>query len=263
MPATRGICITNIRNPRAFEQKIMAEDIERLKKILGFAFHDTHLLKEALTHRSYAVESRLSYDNQRLEFLGDAVLEIILTDYLYKLYPEADEGVLTKMRSALAQQDAIARLARKLELGSFMYIGRGEAASGGTDRDSTLCDLFEAVLGACYLDVGLDAVRTWILEQVKREFPAPHRMLSGLNPKGTLQEYTQHVLGFAPEYRVLSVTGPEHNPVYEVEVLIGSQHAVGQGGSRRLAEFTAAGALIQQIAENDPAILDFGIKVGK
>ncbi|NCB06259.1 MAG: ATP-binding cassette domain-containing protein, partial [Clostridia bacterium] len=103
----------------------MPEDIEKLKKTLGIAFREPHLLKEALTHRSYAVENKLDYDNQRLEFLGDAVLEIILTDYLFALYPDADEGILTKMRSALAQQDAIARLARRLELGGYMYIGRG------------------------------------------------------------------------------------------------------------------------------------------
>lgn len=239
----------------------MPEDIERLKKKLGIAFRDPHLLKEALTHRSYAVESKLPYDNQRLEFLGDAVLEIILTDYLFALYPEADEGVLTKMRSALAQQDAIALLARRMELGAYMYIGRGEAGSGGAERDSTLCDLFEAVLGACYLDAGLEPVRQLVLDLVRSEFPAPHRMLPGLNPKGTLQEYTQHVMGFAPEYRVVKVEGPEHNPVYEVEAVAGGYVACGRGGSRRQAEFIAAGAMITLIAEKDPRIMDFGINV--
>lgn len=239
----------------------MPEDIEKLKKTLGIAFREPHLLKEALTHRSYAVENKLDYDNQRLEFLGDAVLEIILTDYLFALYPDADEGILTKMRSALAQQDAIARLARRLELGGYMYIGRGEAGSGGADRDSTLCDLFEAVLGAGYLDAGLEVVRKLVLDLVRGEFPAPRRMLSGLNPKGTLQEYTQHVMGFAPEYRVLKVEGPEHNPVYEVEVTAGDYTASGRGGSRRQAEFIAAGALIALIAEKDARVMDFGVAV--
>ena len=241
----------------------MPEDIEKLKKKLGLTFQKPALLKEALTHRSYAVENRLTYDNQRLEFLGDAVLEIVLTEYLYTVYPEADEGVMTKMRSALAQQEAIAKLARELELGKFMYIGRGEAVSGGINRDSTLCDLFEAVLGACYLDGGMEFARNFILNLVKEKFPAPHRLLSGLNPKGTLQEYTQHKFGHAPAYTVLSVDGPEHNPVYTVAVEIGENKCSGQGGSRRQAEFAAAHALLDKLAEHDPAVHDFGFKVGK
>ncbi len=241
----------------------MPEDIEKLKKALGIVFNAPALLKEALTHRSYAVESKLSYDNQRLEFLGDAVLEIILTEYLYKLYPEADEGVMTKMRSALAQQEAIAKLARYLHLGNYMYIGRGEASSGGTDRDSTLCDLFEAVLGACYLDQGMEFARKFVLELISSEFPAPHRLLPGLNPKGSLQEFTQHKYGYPPNYQVLSVSGPEHNPIYEVQVSVGDYQVQGQGGSRRQAEFAAAAELLKIFAEKDPSVLDFGCKAGR
>lgn len=241
----------------------MAEDIEKLKKKLNWSFQNPALLKEALTHRSYAVENKLHYDNQRLEFLGDAVLEIVLTEYLYSVYPEANEGVMTKMRSALAQQEAIARLARVLDLGRYMYIGRGEAASGGADRDSTLCDLFEAVLGACYLDAGMDFAREFVLNLIKKEFSAPHRLLAGLNPKGTLQEYTQHKFGHAPEYSVLSVEGPEHSPLYNVSAAIGGNIAQGQGGSRRQAEFAAAKSLLEKLAESDPAVHDFGFNVGR
>ncbi|MBE6366665.1 MAG: ribonuclease III [Lentisphaerae bacterium] len=241
----------------------MPGDIEKLKKQLGIIFDDSTLLKEALTHRSYAVENKLSYDNQRLEFLGDAVLEIILTDYLYHLYPEADEGVMTKMRSALARQDTIAALARKLDLGSYMYIGNGEMSSGGADRDSTLCDLFEALLGACYLDKGMEFSRHWVLDLIISDFPAPHRLLPGLNPKGTLQEYTQHKYGHPPIYKVLSVNGPEHSPVYTVEVTMLDKRAVGQGGARRLAEFAAAADMLKLIAQSDASVLDFGFKVGR
>lgn len=240
----------------------MAEDIEKLKKQLGIVFRTPALLKEALTHRSYAVENKLSYDNQRLEFLGDAVLEIILTEYLYLLYPQADEGVMTKMRSALAQQESIAHLARSLKLGEYMYIGRGEGTSGGKDRDSTLCDLFEAVLGAVYLDQGLATTRKWVLRLIKNEYPVPHRLLLGLNPKGTLQEYTQHKYGCPPNYQVLSVSGPEHNPSYVVEVKIAKYTVNGVGGSRRQAEFAAAGDMLKLLAQNDEEILEFGFKVG-
>ncbi len=240
----------------------MPEDIEQLKKKFNFVFNTPSLLKEALTHRSYAVENKLPYDNQRLEFLGDAVLEIILTEYLYKLYPKADEGIMTKMRSALAQQESIARLARRMSLGGYLFIGRGEAASGGADRDSTLCDLFEAVLGACYLDQGLPEAEKLVLGLIKSEFPAPHRLLSGLNPKGTLQEYTQHKFGCPPIYQILQVSGPEHNPDYEVKVEVSKFSAAGHGGSRRQAEFAAAAKLLEVISEWDPSVLDFGIKTG-
>lgn len=238
----------------------MPEDIEKLKKILGGSFRQPTLLKEALTHRSYAVENKLAYDNQRLEFLGDAVLEIILTEYLYAVYPAANEGVMTKMRSALAQQESIAKLARTLNLGAYMYIGRGEAASGGVERDSTLCDLFEAVLGACYMEQGMDFSRKLVLDLIRSEFPPPHRMLSGLNPKGSLQEFTQHKFGRPPVYQVLSVSGPEHNPVYEVEVAVNNRKLTGQGGSRRQAEFAAAAAMLQELTGGDWAALDYGYK---
>ena len=241
----------------------MPEDIEKLKKQLKITFKDPHLLKEALTHRSYAVENKYKYDNQRLEFLGDAVLEIVLTEYLYGLYPDADEGVLTKMRSALAQESAIAHLARKVELGKFMYIGRGEAASGGSDRDSTLCDLFEAVLGAIYLDAGMACASAWVLGLIKAEYPVPHRLLSSLNPKGTLQEYTQHKYGLPPVYQILSVSGPEHSPEYVVEVSAVNLTAEGRGGSRRQAEFAAAECMLKLLALKEPAVLDFGFKVGR
>ena len=241
----------------------MPGDLEKLKKQLGLFFERPSLLKEALTHRSYAVENKLRYDNQRLEFLGDAVLEIILTDYLYKLYPEAAEGVLTKIRSALAQQDTIAHLARKLNLGSYMYIGRGESASGGADRDSTLCDLFEAVLGACYLDKGMEFARLFVLNLIKEEYPIPHRLLTNLNPKGSLQEYTQQKYGHPPVYKILQVIGPEHSPVYTVEAVMNERRATGQGGSRRQAEFAAAADMLRQIARNDASVLDFGFDVGR
>ena len=144
-----------------------------------------------------------------------------------------------------------------------MFIGRGEASSGGADRDSTLCDLFEAVLGACYLDAGMMFARKFVLDLVKTEFPAPHRMLLNLNPKGSLQEYTQHKYGCPPVYKVLNVSGPEHNPCYEVEVSVSDHKALGQGGSRRQAEFAAADGLLKIFAVKDPSVLDFGFKVGR
>ena len=164
----------------------MPRDINELKARLNGEVQWSARLAEALTHRSYAVENALAYDNQRLEFLGDAVLEIVLTEYLFRLYPECDEGAMTKIRSALVREAALARLARKLELGEYLQVGRGEKESGGADRDSTLADLFEAVLGAFYLDGGFEPVREFITAMFAAEYPEPRRLLGTINPKGQI-----------------------------------------------------------------------------
>jgi ribonuclease-3 len=147
----------------------MAKDIETLKQKINYDFKDKALLREALTHRTYAVENSLDYDNQRLEFLGDAVLEIVLSEHLFKLYPEAKEGELTKMRSAMVNQNSLATLARNIKLGAFMITGKGEKENGGSERASTLSDLFEALIGAFYLDADLETVKGFVLELIKKE----------------------------------------------------------------------------------------------
>lgn len=229
----------------------MARNLEELKRELGAAVPWTRRLEEAMTHRSYAVENNLDYDNQRLEFLGDAVLEIILTEYLFNRYPDAAEGEMTKMRSALVREAALARLARKLRLGDCLRTGRGEHDAGGTDRDSTLADLFEAVLGAFYLDAGFDAVRTFVLKLAQEEFPAPRSLLTTLNPKGLLQEYSQRRWGTTPEYSVLHTSGPEHLPIYDVEVHLRCYIAAGRAASRKQAESAAARNLYQFLVKQE------------
>ena len=233
----------------------MAEDIEKFKYQIDYDFSNKALLKEALTHRSFAVENNLLYDNQRMEFLGDAVLQILLTEFLYLRYPEEDEGAMTKMRSAMVQQEALAKLARKLELGRFMYAGKGEIESGGEDRDSTLSDLFEAFIGAYYLDAGFDKVRDFVNKFMGEAVPEPDKLLSGLNPKGTLQEYTQKRWGITPEYEVISVTGPDHNPSYLVGVAVnGKIKAEGSASNRKQAESQAARSALIQLAESDSSL---------
>jgi ribonuclease-3 len=234
----------------------MAEDIEKLKNTIGYNFKDKALLREALTHRTYAVENGLKYDNQRLEFLGDAVLEIVLTEYLFKLYTELPEGKLTKIRSAMVRQDALAILARELELGKFLLAGRGELENGGTDRDSTLSDLFESLIGAYYLDAGFENVKEFILRVMKEQFPEPVKLLFGLNPKGILQEYSQKRWGLSPTYEILDISGPDHEPVFNVEVKVGKISATGEAGNRKLAESTAAKNALLQIAETDTELAE-------
>ncbi len=225
----------------------MPEDIEKLKMILNYHFNDRTLLKSALTHRSFAVENGLKYDNQRLEFLGDAVLEIILTEYLYKLYPDEDEGNMTKMRSAMVREDSLASFARKVQLGSFIYMGKGEMENGGNERNSTLADLFEALLGAWYLDGGMETVKNFVLALVNEFFPDPAYLLRSINPKGLLQEYSQKQWGGTPVYTVLKTSGPEHNLTYEVEVKIDKYCFTGTAQSRKNAESAAAAALLREL----------------
>lgn len=225
----------------------MPEDIEKLKLILNYHFNDRSLLKTALTHRSFAVENGLDYDNQRLEFLGDAVLEIILTEYLYLLYPNEDEGNMTKIRSAMVREETLADFARKLQLENYIYMGKGEMENHGNERNSTLADLFEAVLGAWYLDGGMAPVKKFILELIIEFFPDPACLLRSINPKGMLQEYSQKEWGAPPHYTVLNTSGPEHNLTYEVEVRMDKYTAVGVAQSRKTAETAAAAALLKEL----------------
>lgn len=210
------------------------------------------LLQEALTHRTYAVERGLGYDNQRLEFLGDAVLEIIQTEYLFHLYPELPEGDLTKIRSALSCESMLAKLSRELKLGKYLFIGKGEKESGGNRRDSTLADLFEAVLGAVYLGAGFDAARKFVLELFEKYSPDPRQLLVSLNPKGRLQEFSQHKWHCTPAYHLLRQGGLQHQPFYEVEVYLERYRAPGRGNSRKNAEIEAAKRLCDYLDKRFP-----------
>lgn len=219
------------------------EAVSELIKTLGLPKQSHERLLEALTHRTYAVEHGINYDNQRLEFLGDAVLEIIHTEYLFKLYPELPEGDLTKIRSALACESMLAYIARQLHLGKYLLIGRGELGSGGNDRESTLADLFEAVLGAVYLEMGFDFARNFVLKLFKKHCPDPREQLLSLNPKGRLQELSQRRWGGVPSYHLMRQSGLQHLPCFEVEVRVANFVASGSGGSRKLAEIAAATAM--------------------
>lgn len=227
------------------------EKIPVLGRILGIAQKDLPLLKEALTHRTYAVEHHLNYDNQRMEFLGDAVLEIVLTEYLFRRYPDLPEGDLTKIRSALSCEETLAKIARKMELGSYLLIGNGEKECGGNDRDSTLCDLFEAVIGALYLACGMEHAGKFIVPAFEVEFAEPQELLNTLNPKGRLQEFSQSRWHRTPLYKLFSAKGPQHAPWYEVEVTVANYSAIGAGNSRKNAEIQAAARLVRYFAQRN------------
>jgi ribonuclease-3 len=216
------------------------EPASDLSRRLGLTFSNLSLLTRALTHRSYVNENPNSTeDNERLEFLGDAVLDFIVGAWVYHRFPEMPEGDLTRMRSALVRNDQLAKFARTLNLGPAFRLGRGEHMSGGYLRDGLLGSLFEAVIGALYLDAGLEAAESFVsplLEAVRES------VLTRIHdPKSQLQEWVQAQKMAAPRYKTVATTGPDHAKQFEVEVEIAGQVAGrGHGSSKHLAEQDAA-----------------------
>jgi ribonuclease-3 len=226
-------------------------NLAELQQRLGHKFRDEALLRLALTHPSVAHDSKaLVPHNQRLEFLGDAVLSITLSKALYEKFPEADEGRLTKSRAKLANAASLAVHGRALGLGAHLILSTGEERTGGRDRNSALTDAFEAVLGAIYLDGGLEAARQLVL----REFTADLESLAVPdaieNPKGDLQEVLQAASAVAPVYETISAEGPDHDRSFTCAVRHnGVELARGSGKSKRLAESDAALNALKQIRD--------------
>ena len=213
-----------------------------LEKLLGYKFRNSLLLAEALTHRSLAYESRRPhFDNQRLEFLGDAVLQLVLTEELFRMFPDFPEGRLTKLRARLVSRRSLAKFANDIDLGAFVMLGKGEESSGGRRRDSTLADAFEALLGAVYLDGGPERTREVLLkvadDAIRELVESPEER----NPKGELQECLQAISADAPRYKVISQSGPDHRRVFKSEVNWGGMSlGTGRGKSKKEAEARAA-----------------------
>lgn len=214
-----------------------------LEERIGWRFAQPQLLLEALTHRSYVYEGRHQDQapNERLEFLGDAILAFLSADYLFRTYPMLSEGELTDARAALVKTPTLAAFARRLQLGEYLRMGRGEHRSGGRNRDPLLAAAFEALLGAISLDHGLDAARQVLLPLLEEE---AQRVISAgrlKDDKSLLQELAQAHLGITPSYRVAAEEGPAHHRCYTVEVLFGSNVAgQGQGSNKQDAEQQAA-----------------------
>jgi ribonuclease III len=216
---------------------------------LGFRFRDEGLLRLALTHPSVAHETGTpSPHNQRLEFLGDAVLQLVLTRELYERFPAFDEGPLTKARAKLVNRRTLAEHARVLGLGAHLILSRGEEINGGRERGSTLADAFEALLGAIFLDGGFEAARAFILHEFGAAFGKLNVLPIIENPKGELQELLQARSPEAPEYHVVSATGPDHDRLFECTVQHeGIELARGSGKSKKAAESDAALAALKKL----------------
>jgi ribonuclease-3 len=216
--------------------------MEALEARIRYTFTNPRLLAEALTHPSLAYETQgPHFDNQRLEFLGDAVLQLILTRRIFLLFPGLDEGSLTKLRSQLVSRTALQRYAHRIDLGAYLLMGKGEAASGGRDRPSTLADGVEALVGAIYLDSGLDEATVVVLRLCHEEISSLDLDQENLNPKGRLQEILQATGAPSPTYEMLEQRGPDHRKEFVSKVYWqGETLGIGQGSSKKLAETAAA-----------------------
>lgn len=228
------------------------EHINQIESKIDIKFQNQDLLRQVFIHRSYLNENpgcRMGH-NERLEFLGDAVLELAVTEYLYKNFSDP-EGVLTNWRSALVRGQHLASICADLELGDWLLLSRGESKAGGKSRQILLANMFEALLGAIYLDQGYDVANQFITQNVSSKLDDIIKQELHIDPKSKLQEITQANRGTTPHYRVLSETGPDHSKQFEVGVFLGDQQlAIASGASKQTAEQAAAAVALGKLTSS-------------
>ncbi len=217
---------------------------ERLSKAIGCRFSNPQFIEQAVTHRSAG-----GTNNERLEFLGDAILGFVIADELYRVFSDATEGQLSRLRAALVKRESLAALARSLELGEYLKLGAGELRSGGQSRDSILADALEAVFAAVYLDSGYPAAREVILNLFQGHLTTLTLESQQKDPKTRLQEHLQSLKHPLPEYRVVEVSGDQHAQVFRVACAVPElgMETLGIGSSRRRAEQEAATGVLKAL----------------
>jgi ribonuclease-3 len=221
--------------------------LTELETTVGFTFLNQDLLQTAMVHRSYLNENPRFHlpSNERLEFLGDAVLELIVSEHLYKTYAESPEGELTSFRSSLVNTASLAEASTELQLGHYLFLSRGEEAGDGRSKQYILANTFEALLGAMYLDQGFTTAQAFVHKVLIVKLPDIIKNQLYRDAKSSLQELAQEKISVTPTYRVISEEGPDHNKIFTVGVFAGSkQLAVGTGKSKQLAEQQAATAAL-------------------
>lgn len=229
---------------------VLPDDLSELEGAIGVRFRNRALLRQALVHTSYLNENP-GLDvgsNERLEFLGDAVLGLVIGRMLYEDFPEVDEGSLTELRAHLVRRDTLARAAGRLDLGAYLSLGRGEDAAGGRSRPTNLARAFEALVGAVYLDQGPEAVERFVHEALAPELASVHERRVPADPKSQLQEYAQSHWQVTPVYRTVHMEGPDHARRFTVEVSVaGEVLGSGEGRSKQQAEKAAARSAIEAL----------------
>lgn len=225
------------------------DSIRRIILSLELPIKDEFLLIRALTHRSYINENKDKLeDNERLEFLGDAILSFVVAEWIYNKFPEKPEGSLTKLRAALVHTEKLAQFARSINLGDMLFLGKGEIYAGGRDRSPILCDAFEALIGALYLDSGINTVKNFIYPFLENETDQILLNHKDEDPKSILQEWAQANGYPAPTYILISESGPDHAKTFEMQVVVnGDLLGTGKGSSKQNAEKDAAIGAINTI----------------
>jgi len=224
----------------------MNKSIETLEETINYKFTDKKLIIEALTHKSY----KQPYDNERLEFLGDAVMDLIVGEYLYKKFPRSDEGNLSKIRASLVNETGFDKLARVLKLGEYILLSNAEENNGGREKSSLLSNAFEALMGAIYLESGLQTAQKIAIKLIEENYEEISLDSLFRDFKTTLQELTQARYGVTPEYKVVASRGPDHLKEFEVAVFIESkEYARAIGKSKKIAQQVSAEKTLQMLNE--------------
>jgi ribonuclease III len=225
-------------------------DYTPLQERLGYKFQNILFLRQALTHRSFANEAgNPEYeDNEKLEFLGDSIIGFVISDLLYQTFPHFREGDLSRVKSHVVSEPFLARLARELDIGSFLLLGKGEAASGGQNKSSLLSNCYEAIAAAIYLDGGIQPAWDFLIRCFKERVEALIRDRHILDHKSLLQEHSQEIFNCIPYYRLRRITGPDHDRTFEVDLMIrGEVFSVGAGKNKKEAEQAAAKAALSRL----------------
>ena len=220
------------------------KNLDKLEQSLDYHFEDPQLLIEALTHKSY----KQPYNNERLEFLGDAVLDLVVGEYLFSNFPNFDEGKLSKMRASLVNEEGFTRLAEHINLGEFIFLSNAEENNSGREKPSLLSNAFEAVMGAIYLQVGLGHVEALMYKYLGEVYPVIDMNTLFKDFKTTLQELTQAEFGVTPDYRLVGTSGPDHKKEFEISVFIqDKEYAKAKGKSKKVAQQEAAYIALEKL----------------
>ena len=231
-------------------KKLTKKSVKELEDKFSYTFCDRALLEKSLTHKSFVNELKGSgrEDNERLEFLGDAVLNLMISQLLMEYFPKFDEGFLSRKRSSIVSEKSLARFARRISLGDYLLLGKGEEMTKGREKDSLLANAVEAIIGAIYLDGGLDASRAFIGKNFRNVIRYSAKPGSYKDYKTYCQELAQKIFKKTPQYRLINVKGPEHKKAFESEVVIGSlAYGRGKGRSKKDSEQRCAKAALKKL----------------
>lgn len=231
--------------------------LDAFDTLYALNFCDRALLQQAFVHRSFVNEQTPGTvwlkDNERLEFLGDVVLSFVVSEYLYKNYPDDQEGVLTHLRTVVVRRETLAHFAQAMSIGDLLLVGVGEEDSGGRARLATLCAAFEALVGALFLDQGVDKVREFLLTRVKEVLAPIKPQSTPKDPKSRFQEWAQRMINFTPRYKIVEATGPDHARQFVSVVSVkGDQFGIGFGNSKQDAGQAAAASALYRVGESAP-----------